>query len=276
MADDKNILEKIFRRFNGFDKILTTTAMLFMWLKSVSNMTEATEKAKMFLIGKQELTTKEIDLIKRNFIYKKIGDIHYALSRSYMENQQVNQKKLVVISGSSDLGQKILWSCHIHCSGPSFEVSNMMKKQFYITNHRPILKTIATNCMFCLKMRRKAEFEEMGPMHALAAGQSGVVLGVAFCDLLGPVKLKTKRGAPHGKAWIMVLNCVWSRLCLFIPVASCSAAAVLKAIVTAANMTGGSLPSCLYSDNGSSILPLQQLGADADTGEDLIRDLKTT
>ena len=87
-----------------------------MWLKSVSNVTEATVKARMFLIGKQELTIKEIDLIKRNFIYKKVGDIHYALSRSYMENQQVNQKKLIVISGNSDLGQKILWSCHIHCS----------------------------------------------------------------------------------------------------------------------------------------------------------------
>ena len=95
--DSRNILEKIFRRLNGYDKILTTTAMLFLWLKNVSDMTEAAEKAKMFLIGKQELSTKEIDLIKRNFIYKKVGDIHYALSRSYMENQQVNQKKLVVI-----------------------------------------------------------------------------------------------------------------------------------------------------------------------------------
>ena len=95
--DSRNILEKIFRRLNMYDKILTTTAMLFLWLKNVSNMTEAAEKAKMFLIGKQELSTKEIDLIKRNFIYKKVGDIHYALSRSYMENQQVNQKKLVVI-----------------------------------------------------------------------------------------------------------------------------------------------------------------------------------
>ena len=127
-------------------------------------------------------------------------------------------------------------------------------------------------------MRKKAESEEMGPAHAIAASKSGVVLGVAFCDLIGPMKLKTKRGAPHGKTWILILNCVWSRLCVFVPMMSCSAAAVLKAIVTAANMTGGAVPSVLYSDSGSSILPIKQLNTDDtnDTGENLIRDLKTT
>ena len=272
--NDENFLEKIFSKYNSFEKILTVVSFLFYWRRNISTMSEAATKAKIFLVKNQNISDKDIAVVKRNFLYKRDEDgTHYALSRSFIQDEKPVSQKLLIVASESDLAKKILFDCHRHCGNIELEIARMYQLGFYVVKHRIFLKYLAINCTKCRRMRKKAETAQLGPSRTLAAAQSGRVYATSFADMIGPVKIKKKRAGPPARGYILILTCLWSRFTSFVIMQDMTAASVLKAILIAANTAGGSVPSSLHTDRGSNFLPVQHL--DTEDGENIIRDLKS-
>ena len=243
-------------KFNSFDKICRIIAFT---LKFKTKFEDYLQRAKQILLSLQSIQNSELEGVKRQYKVTKeksdLCDQFYLISRPFtLENREI-QERLIFVSRNFFLAKHILLDAHIHCSDPSQEIANLHRRGYFIPGARTFFKKLQYSCLTCKRIRHQAVQASLGTSKQLESAQSVPPLSIAVWDVKGPFKCKISRNVTD-KVYILTISCIWSRYTVLQPLFGLTSDSILTALQCAAHQTGGALPRILYSDSGTSLLPI--------------------
>ena len=158
----KESVMKLFEKFNSFRTVHKIFSFVFLIFSA--NLIIAEQKSKDFLISLISVEPEIVSGIKRQYNIIQEGEIFYVLPRLFIQNGNPVQEKLILVSGMSKIGRAILSDCHVHVASISSQFMLMIKKGFYVSNCRTILKRKQLSCFQCRRVRKVHLKRLLGPI----------------------------------------------------------------------------------------------------------------
>ena len=254
-----SLIEKLLKRYNSFDKILSVLAYIFCFLKQIQTFSSGWGKALNFILKMLKLSQSEISGVSRLYLVEKDDNgLFIAMPRNYKLKGQTIYEKLWIISSHEQISQKILYDCHIHCSNVGAEISKMMEKGFLVLKAATYFRRLSRDCITCRRIRKACSASLMGPNHQLNVAQCTPNFAVCYMDVMGYFKLKERKNFTS-KLWILVLTDLKSRFTKFVPLQNMKSESILMSIKQASYQLAGSIPFLIYSDSASNFIPISKL-----------------
>ena len=270
-------ISKLAEKYHSFDKICRIVAFL---LKFKTKFTDYFQQAKQILLSLQFIKKSEIEGVQRQYKVTKeksdLCDQFYLISRPFIFGNKEISERLIFVSREFFLAKHILMDAHIHCSDPSQEIANLHRRGFFIPGARTFFKRYQNSCLTCRKIRHEAVQASLGVSRQLQAANSVPPLAISTWDIKGPLRAKISRNVSE-KIYILTISCIWSRYTVLQPLFSLSSDSILTALQCAAHQVGGAIPRILYSDSGTSLLPIGNIGPEAEQNlnvENILSTLK--
>ena len=270
-------IARLAKKYHSFDKICRIVAFL---LKFKTKFTDYFQQAKQILLSLQFIKKSEIEGVQRQYKVTKekldLCDQFYLISRPFILGNKEISERLIFVSREFFLAKHILMDAHIHCSDPSQEIANLHKRGYFIPGARIFFKRYQNSCLTCRKIRHEAVQASIGVSRQLQAAHSVPPLAISTWDIKGPMRAKISRNVSE-KIYILTISCIWSRYTVLQPLFSLSSDSILTALQCAAHQVGGAIPRILYSDSGTSLLPIGNIGPETEENlnvENILSTLK--